>query len=454
VEPDPLGQPEDHQGDVRPAEGLPVSVHGSGRRPLIRRALLVALALGALVAAPARAGTYIDRAVAHFASDPVYVDPGAKPTLPPSEAGRLRREIARANAGSVYVAILPAAARNEAGGDAGALLRRLYEGVGNRGTYAVVAGGQFRAGSNYPGFRKGQVPGLATTAFRAHRADGLGPTLVDFVHRLGAARAGGGSSGGKGNSWWPFLLVALAVGGVLYANVRRRRARREREELAQVSKTARDDLIALANDIDGVRADINEPEAQKELEQALQQYDRASQGLDRAGRPADLEQVSAALAEGRYLISRAQARQAGTPVPERTPPCFFDPRHGPSTREVEWAPPGGTPRPVPACEADARRIEHGEDPETRELDLAGRRVPYYAAPAYYGPYYGGFGFGGFFPGLFLGEVLGGGFGGGYVDPSGSDFGDAGGASSDLGDFGGGDFGGGDFGGGGGDGGDF
>jgi len=349
------------------------------------------------------------------------------------------------------VAILPGAARDEAGGDAGGLLQDLYKGVGKRGTYAVVAGGQFRAGSNYPGFRRGEVPKLATKAFDAHHADGLSATLLDFVDRLGAARRGGGSGGG-GNSWWPYLLVALAIGAVLYVGSRRRRARKERAQLAEVSQTARGDLIALAEDIDAVRADIDDAEAQKELEQALEQYDRASRGLDRARRPADLEPVSAALAEGRYLISRAQARQAGRPVPERTPPCFFDPRHGPSSREVEWAPPGGTPRRVPACEADARRVERGEEPSTRELELGGRTMPYYAAPSYFGPYYGGFGFGGFFPGLFLGELLGGGFGGGYVDAGGSDFGDDGG-SSDLGDFGGGDFGGGDFGGDGG-GGDF
>ena len=32
----------------------------------------------------------------------------------------------------------------------------------------------------------------------------------------------------------------------------------------------------------------------------------------------------------------------GRKPPERRPPCFFDPRHGPSSRDVEWAPPGGT----------------------------------------------------------------------------------------------------------------
>src|SRR5204863_265019 len=37
VEPDPLGQPTHDQGDVRPSDRLPVSVHGLGRRPRLAR---------------------------------------------------------------------------------------------------------------------------------------------------------------------------------------------------------------------------------------------------------------------------------------------------------------------------------------------------------------------------------------------------------------------------------
>jgi hypothetical protein len=138
----------------------------------------------------------------------------------------------------------------------------------------------------------------------------------------------------------------------------------------------------------------------------------------------------------------ADALADGRPPPERTPPCFFDPRHGPSSREVEWAPAGGAPRLVPACEADAQRVERGEEPQSRQVMVGGAMTPYWAAP----PVFGGY-FGGFLPGLLLGEMLMGGWGwGGYgagpVDTGGSGF--------DGGDFGGGGFGGGDFGGGGGD----
>jgi hypothetical protein len=152
----------------------------------------------------------------------------------------------------------------------------------------------------------------------------------------------------------------------------------------------------------------------------------------------------------------AKARLEGRRPPERRPPCFFDPRHGPSTRDVEWAPPGGAPRRVPACEADALRVESGEDPQPRELILSGRRVPYWEAGPAFAPFYGGFygGFGGFIPGLLAGELLSGGWGwGGDPDPGWGDDGgggwdDGGGGDFGGGDFGGGDFGGGDFGGGG------
>ena len=156
-------------------------------------------------------------------------------------------------------------------------------------------------------------------------------------------------------------------------------------------------------------------------------------------------------------MAAAQALLDGRKPPERRPPCFFDPRHGPSTRDVQWAPPGGTPRDVPACEADAQAVERGLEPASREVTADGRSVPYWNAPPYFGPWAGGyfmpFGGTGFLSGLFVGELLGGAYGGlGYGSWAGS--GTSGGFGS-WSDFGGGmHFGGGDFGGGGGGGGDF
>ena len=111
-----------------------------------------------------------------------------------------------------------------------------------------------------------------------------------------------------------------------------------------------------------------------------------------------------------------------------------------------WSPPWGEPREVPACEADAQRVERGEEPDPRQVTLGGRQVPYWNAGPAYAPYMGGFFGGGLLPGIFLGSVLGGGmWGGGYGGWGPGDFG--GGVGQRLRrrrlrrrrDFGGGDF---------------
>ena len=62
---------------------------------------------------------------------------------------------------------------------------------------------------------------------------------------------------------------------------------------------------------------------------------------------------------------------------------------------------------VPACEADAQRVDRGEDPDPRQITLGGRQVPYWNAGPAYAPYMGGFFGGGLLPGLFIGSMLGG-----------------------------------------------
>jgi hypothetical protein len=158
-------------------------------------------------------------------------------------------------------------------------------------------------------------------------------------------------------------------------------------------------------------------------------------------------------------MESAKAQLAGQPAPERRPPCFFDPRHGPSTTEVDWAPQEGASRPVPVCAACATDIADRRQPNARTVDVDGQRRPWWTAPAPYAGYYGGYFSpfagvgGGFLGGLLVGEMLGGGLGGhgGWGEPgiaADSGWDQNGGGDFDSGDFGGGDFGGGDFGGGG------
>jgi hypothetical protein len=401
-----------------------------------------------VLAPAAHAGAIVDRAAAALANDPVYVDPDATVHV---SAGSIRREIESSAHGPVYVAILPEAALKEAGGDAGGVLQALHDALGRKGVYAVIVGNHFRAGSEESDLGRGEAGRLATEAFNAHRGDGATATLVDFVDRVGKARTSGGDGGGHSFGWWPVLLVAGAGFFVLRAF---RRRRTQAADAAQVKEAAREDLVALADDVQALEDDVErDPRAKQAYLAALDQYSKASGAFDRAKTPQELQPVAEALEEGRYEMAVARAQLDGKPAPERRPACFFDPRHGPSVRDVEWAPPGGQPRAVPACAACALRVEEGLEPESRHVAVRGQSVPYWAA----GPVYGGY-FGGFFPGLLLGELLGGfgGFGWGAPVGLGGGYGDQGGGDSDAGDFGGdfGDFGGGDFGGGDGGGGDF
>jgi hypothetical protein len=394
------------------------------------RALLIATCLLLAAAPAARAQREIERAAAAVATEQVYVSPGLEQrVLTPQIADALRAQAKREAPGRVFVAVLDVPASVGAGQAAAELRDR----VGKPGAYGVVAHSQFRATGSQA------AVDAANAAFQAHHLEGPAAVLQDFIHRAASDDGGGGGGGGGAL----ILLGVVAVGGGALLVGRRRRRQREDEEFAEVKERARDEVVALGEDIGALDLDVRRPSlpdaVRTDYETAVNAYDRADTAWERARSPEDLEPVGAALEEGRWAMESTRARLDGREPPERRPPCFFDPRHGPSSRDVEWAPDGGAPRPVPACEADAQRVERGLMPETREVVLGGRAMPYYAAGPMYAPFMGGFFGGGLLPGLLIGSMFdwdGPGFDGGGGDFGGGDFGG--------GDFGGGDFGGGDF----------
>jgi hypothetical protein len=427
-----------------------------------RVAMFVLLALGAIVLAEgvALGQSYLDQVVEALRRDPVYADPSAEHKLDPAAADRLRAAVHQADT-PMFIAILPDAARN--GGDASALVQAIGNRLGQPATVAVIAGDQFRAGSNV-------LPGtgeLATAAIRAHRHEGVEATLVDFVGRVGQAAAGGAATPAGESSSSPLgstllvglLLIAGGAGFVALRNKRRRDEQRRRQ-FADVRTAAEEDLIALGDEIRTLDIDVSmpgvNPKAVEDYSAALSSYEQASSAFDRAKQVEDLAPVTAALEEGRYQMASAKAHLRGEDPPERRLPCFFDPRHGPSATDVEWAPEGGAPRLVPACAADARRVHAGLEPQSRQVLVDGMRMPYWSAPGWFSPWAGGyFGLAGgdLLTGLLIGSALSGGWNQGWSGDSGGG-GDLGGGDFGGGDFGGGDFGGGDFGGGDFGGGDF
>ena len=451
------------------------------RRHGRRGVLLAAAATTALLllAPPAAAGPYLDEVPGKLRNDQVYRDPAAEAKISSADAERLRQRVLAAGT-PVFVAILAEAARQETGGDAARLATEIAGRVDRPGTYMVISGTRYATGNVGGAVATSQAVRLAGEAFAAHQGEPEAALLqwVDGVAaaaRSGQAQPGGvveaqpeepeGDGGGAGGviATVAVVLLLLVGGGALLFGARRRRQERERQ-LAEVKTVAQEDLIALGEDIRALDLDTSmpsaDPEAVRHHAEAVAAYQRAAGILDRARRTEDLAPMSAALEAGRFSMASARAVLEGRPPPERRPPCFFDPRHGPSVEDVEWTPPGGLARVVPACAADAQRLRDGVEPDSRQVlaGAGGQRVPYWNAPGYYAPwaggYFGGFGgMGGLFTGFLLGSALGG-WGGYpvYVDGgdggNGGDGGDAGGDGGDAGgDWGGGDVGGGDWGGG-------
>src|SRR5215211_7124618 len=201
------------------------------------RVLLSVLAATLAVAAPASAQGVLSQAAQELRTSPVYVAPDAERALSDQEVSRLRDLIAEQGAGPMYVAVLPASARDEAGGDPSAALREIANELREPGTYAGVIGDSFRAGSIGV-----DVPAsdLAREALDAHAADGTFAVLRDFVRRVGEARAGGGTGGerpGGGGGFPVVLLLLLALPLVLFGLSRRRqRARMEEQARAELEE--------------------------------------------------------------------------------------------------------------------------------------------------------------------------------------------------------------------------
>ncbi|MGW5283683.1 hypothetical protein ACWERI_30180 [Streptomyces collinus] len=446
-------------------------------------ALLLAALLLLLVAGPApgaraaegvRAATGVSTIAEALRRGPVYVDPAASGQLTAAGADTLAREIKDANK-PLFLAVLPAGypTRN--------LFSALRTATGVTGLYAVRLGDRFDARADSSVLPRTAVRNLVTSV----QGEDARTQLSDFTHRAlahmgGHAPASWGSSapGGGGVSGTTLITTAavLVAGGAgAYALVRRNRRRRDEEQRAALDRlrvVVDEDITAFGEELD--RLDFHPAEAgaddamRADYERALDAYEQAKQRMAEARGPEDVRAVTEALEDGRFSLALLAARREGRPLPERRPPCFFDPRHGPSVTDAAWTPPGGAPREVPVCAADATRLADGRDPVIREVDTDLGRRPYWDAGPAYGPWAGGYFGGGILPGLLVGTVLGSmmaapsyaaDYDPGHGGPGGADFGgyqggDVSGADFDPGDFGGGFGDGGGFDGGGDGGGDF
>ncbi|MFD0226680.1 hypothetical protein ACWGPD_27090 [Streptomyces hirsutus] len=429
-------------------------------RTLVRLLIVpVAAVLAVLMtgAPGAHAATDLSTVARALRESPVYVDPEATGILSQSDAEALADKIESADK-PVFIAVLPA------GYPTDDLFRNLRTETGITGLYGIRLGDRFDARADSSVLSRQGVGNLVTAVQGAGDAKAqLNDFVDDALRNIGGSAPASWNEGGGQVPVGGLITVGAVVavsGAGAYAVVRRNRKRHEEEQRAALEKlrvVVDEDITAFGEELDRLDFHPGEPGAddamRADYERALDSYERSKQLMDGADRPEDVRAVTQAVEDGRFALAVLAARREGRALPERRPPCFFDPRHGPSVADARWMPPGGAVREVPVCAADRARLADGRDPAVREVDTDSGRRPYWEAGPAYGPWAGGYFGGGVLPGLLVGTLLGSmmaspaygaDYGAGYGDFGG---GDVSGADFGSGDFGG-DFGGGGFGGGG------
>jgi hypothetical protein len=196
-----------------------------------------------------------------------------------------------------------------------------------------------------------------------------------------------------------WILLALAAGGGgSYAVWRLRERRDDRrvqaKELEDVRALAFEDVTIFGEQLQRLGQDLADRdldlETRDDYQAALDAYERAKFTAPRLGSTDQLSTVIDTLATGRYSLACVRARVAGEPVPELRVPCFFNPQHGPSAREVMYTVPRRGTKKLPACTMCASRVAQREKPEILTVQIGSRKVAYWEAGAAYLPYTQGY----------------------------------------------------------------
>jgi hypothetical protein len=137
-----------------------------------------------------------------------------------------------------------------------------------------------------------------------------------------------------------------------------------------------EEIIALSQQVSALPT-TPDPQQSKLSKDVLDTVEKARHRLDAAKGDKDTEAVATLLGSARYGLLCLDALRAGRPVPEPTAPCFFDPRHGPSTSSTNWTPEGGSQRAVDVCAACAARLAANQQPDIRMVTVRDRARPYW-----------------------------------------------------------------------------
>jgi hypothetical protein len=293
------------------------------------------------------AGSSAREVAAGLRGDPVYVADSEREQLAAPERGRLRLRILRKDIGRIQVAVVSPRSAERAGG-LGELANAVDQAMpGRRGALVATTGSAFHVVTSHAVVRP--TAAALRSAVASHRDDGLAAQLLAAVDGIAEVDPGASAdvnapsidlpairipatqpddvADDVGDSFRlgviivaaaiavPFLLGAMAL---LMAWRRRRAADEDREELARGD--ARDELIALGEEIQALDLDVEMPGAslagREEYERALRLYDRANQLLGKDD-PSEVELYEArrSLEEGRRRLSAAREALAARETP-------------------------------------------------------------------------------------------------------------------------------------------
>jgi len=292
-------------------------------------------------------------------TDPVYVAPSESGRLSVAARGRVRIRIVQRDIGRIQIAVVPAGSAERAGG-LGELANAVDQAMpGRRGSLILTTGTAFHVVTSHGAVNP--TTAALRTAISSNRNKDLEAQLLAAVDGIAEVDPGTGAdvnapapgppatppAGTEADDFIDdlgdsfrlgVLIVAAAVAlpfllGAVALLVRWRRRHAAAEERERFDRGgARDELIALGEDIHALDIDVEMPNAsargREDYSRALTLYDRANQLLG-TDDPSEVELYEAkrSLEEGRSRIAAARAAlgleggASAPPLPDRGTPA-------------------------------------------------------------------------------------------------------------------------------------
>lgn len=367
-----------------------------------------------------RTDRYLTGVAVKLARPGLYVDPVVLRSgrLTRADMNRIRTDVVSAD-GALRIAVLPASklltddsrgahslVRTLAYGPA-EVVRQLFSRVGVNGSFAVLvdarspsAGRSFHAlqfGRSGPRYDVTRAASQALECCAPSHAAVLDAFVAAADAPLSTDSATPPGSGdveildeaghhlGRSLRWALGTLAALALGLLGIRALLRLLRRPERERAAvEVLRDPLDQEVAELSTrvslLPPTLGDLRDDTTIRTL-RVLDLVEWARQHLDVMTSVGDAEGVVSRLADARYELVALEASSKGLPVPEPTAPCFFDPRHGPSTGSRAFAPQAGPEGRFTACASCSAKIDSGGTPEVRRIIWDGVPGPYWDAGA-------------------------------------------------------------------------